>query len=69
MLTSGISVWRDAYVQLAGEAGKAGLAVDTGQDVEGELLGTLDDDMFALWIPTYHVVVLRTFKQTATDNE
>ena len=47
-----------AYVELTGERGEAGLAVDGGQDVQCELLGAFDDDVFASGIPADHVVVL-----------
>ena len=53
-----------AHVQLARETRKARLAVDTGEDVEGELFWSLDNDVLAGGIPADHVVVLGTFKKT-----
>jgi hypothetical protein len=49
------------YIELAGEASKSGLTIDTWKDMESELLWSLYDDMFACRIPTNHMVVFWTF--------
>jgi hypothetical protein len=50
------------YIQLAREAGKARLTVDAGQDMQRQLLWTLDNDVFSCRIPSDHMVVFWTFK-------
>ena len=52
------------HVQLARETSKARLAIHAGENVEGELLGAFDDDVFAGGIPTNHVVVFGAFEES-----
>ena len=46
------------------EGSKARLAVNAGEDMEGKLFWSLDDDVLSGGIPPDHVVVLWTFKET-----
>ena len=46
------------YVKLPGEARKARLTVDAWEDMKGELLWPLYDDVLSCGVPANHVVVL-----------
>ncbi len=54
----------DPYVELTRETSKTRLTIDGGKDVQSELLGSLDNDMVASGIPSYHVVVFLLFEKT-----
>ena len=49
---------RSTDIELPRKGSESGLTVDTGENVEGELLWTLHDDVFAGGVPPDHVVVL-----------
>lgn len=54
---------RSTDVELPREGSKSGLTVDAWEDVEGKLLWTLYDDVFAGRVPSDHVVVLWTLEE------
>ena len=56
--------WQVTHIELAGETRKAGLAINRGQYMEGELLGSFNDDVVARRVPPYHMMVFGLFKQT-----
>lgn len=51
-------------IELAGETSESRLAIDTGQDMDGELLGLFNNDVFTLRVPSNHMVVLRPLEKT-----
>lgn len=55
---------RSTDVELPRKGSKSGLTVDTWEDMEGELLWTLHDDVFTGGIPSDHVMVLWTLEET-----
>lgn len=52
------------YVELTGKWSKAGLTINARKDMESELFWAFDDDLLALWIPTYHVLILWFLKKS-----
>ncbi len=52
------------YVELSGEGGETGLAIDTREDMQRKLLGAFDDDLFAVGIPSDHALILWSFEET-----
>lgn len=56
--------WRSTYVELTGEGCETGLAVDAWEDVQSELLRSLDDDLLSVGVPTDHRLVLWSFEET-----
>jgi hypothetical protein len=58
---------RITHIKLPRETGKARLSVDTRQDMDGQLLRLFDDDMLALWVPSNHVMVLRSLQKTVIN--
>ena len=52
------------YVQLARETGKTRLTVDAWEDMKGELLWPLYDDVLSCGVPANHVVVLWSLEKT-----
>lgn len=56
-------------VELPGEAGKPGLTVDAGEDVDGKLLWFFDDDVLSGRIPADHVMVLGAFEEAGGNDE
>lgn len=60
---------RRPYVQLAREAREARLPVHAWEDMECELLWSLDDDVLSGGIPANHVLVLGSFEETVVRGE
>lgn len=56
-----------AYVELTGEGGESRLSINAGEDMEGELLWPLNDDLFTLGVPSNHMVVFGFFEKTEKD--
>lgn len=54
-------------IELAGEGGEAGLAVDGGEDMEGELLWAFYDDVVAGGVPANHVLVIGLLEEAGEE--
>jgi len=54
---------RSTDVELPRKGSESGLTVDAWEDVEGKLLGTFYDDVFAGGVPSDHVMVLWTLEK------
>lgn len=54
---------RSTDVELPRKGSESGLTVDAWEDVEGKLLRTFYDDVFAGRVPSDHVVVLWTLEK------
>lgn len=57
---------KSTHVELARKRCEARLAIDTGKNVQRELLGAFDDDLLAFGIPANHVLIL-LFLEQATE--
>jgi hypothetical protein len=55
---------RSTYIKLPREAGESRLTINAWEDMKSKLLGSFDNDMFALSIPTDHMMIFRTLEET-----
>lgn len=55
------------HVELTGEGGESRLTINAGENMKSKLLWSLNNDLFALWVPSNHMVVFRFFEKTEKD--